>query len=1514
VVWDFFFEANRSRMLAVFNSIMCILILVATLNPLAPVYEGSISCRDAFGFRPKLVNVGNCLVEGFPNRGSDLYNCSGVDPSMLSLNPEAFCGGFMDHTLMGFITSAKAAHALPGGGPSLAPIDPIIFAKGSPTCSLNYQFLDNQEPALLTIATKSFRTSFDILGRPFLLATANSRSNRGYGWGGLAWFVAVLNNIFAISFHTADVRYCGETPGVVGDMSGLQLGGEFGKQTRANYEHKDGLKLNGEPVEPVTPDDIDRAAEKLRPFDTASNWHLYWERPLPYLPQIYQPGPRVPRAEEAWDIKTTMTFACLCQDPELIGDDLLIDEAEAEAEEDAEEKKYADEYVDATTQARIDQQIAGSNDAYRCNRDLFPWLTAHLASCDDTFKNCTFPQFYYTPERAFTSFPPTDHEQLELGVAKLKEGAGLRDMYMCPYGKDVVERALVANGFIPTVFPEVNISTRSGARKSFANVSGWLGHNVPLTFVSSSKIYQSLFSTLTSLKTMTFPLPLHFGDHAGTRIDIPDKTTLQFGKPRSISSALRHEFDPRYIYASSGGGFFWGLNWVNYISLFFELILLTWLAVKFIGRRYHDSLPDMCTQCASTTTGAATRGNTSRRCGCLGSFLETKIQSSFRRRSAQAFDTTHGEAGEMDVFDSETNFVSSNARIKFRVPTRLVSSLVLAFVMVVGSSWRMSKTWIRLEEAAVGMQSQYQSFVKQSGSAWQPLLLSGMQTMRVAANALTTGASVDDIHRWAESEFLSGFTNANNQNASSEMSQAFFAAMTTSQIGTLRSQYNVTAAGIQALVVANMYANAQHCIAQSQSAASGAMQHVLSTTLQQSATAVPAIAAEVMSGVTDIHGVGNDDKTNVTLPDLSTTDLLAMSTENRTALFAKILQQVTVLVVEGARPVGEDAAASCVEAVRSTTEPLATCIVEETLTDYLLTLGVKSPQIPPELTKAMVTGFKSYLDYGSYLGEDFPTRLCEDVQQRISELVEQYIIPRLADPSQVLLGAVETLVSSGASKQLINMIPGIDTQAFIDSLVQKAGDSNSGDVTNNVAALGAATVRTASTPTNRTVPTSNGNKQLGMFIGSVKDMYSWWQTIQGGNSADIYALRMVDWVINQGLTALITAARGGIACTVLATLALFLQMLLFYAHAHNKGTAMHRSIRKYFDPASGSYVAAIMKRKGTRRMTLANVFDIISRDPEPSEVRTLMHLSQWTDANYDQRTSDGEKNTEDSKDGDFRTSKLGGKAGAHQKTPSSNLKTSLLADKLFEDAKKARSVDAVSLRTHMIMSLQYRNLLSAPSFLGTYIFTQVFTFVIYFVLFFIVLVLPIQELFWITVWNFRNAWLSLVILLITKGLIDFKIARRLGMHQGQYSGITHPRSIALFDGFKTILSCMIGWAPAIVRIISSVVATFILLPRLDFKLPGGAFDGSRLKYLGIIETWRLQMEYGAICAYDEDMRFRGGSVDGTVDSAVVKLTGGGKVQDARAAAFASTKATEAAPEVTSLNPARKSALAIAGVN
>jgi hypothetical protein len=569
----------------------------------------------------------------------------------------------------------------------------------------------------------------------------------------------------------------------------------------------------------------------------------------------------------------------------------------------------------------------------------------------------------------------------------------------------------------------------------------------------------------------------------------------------------------------------------------------------------------------------------------------------------------------------------------------------------------------------------------------------------------------------------------------------------------------------------------------------------------------------------------------------------------------------------------------------------------------------------------MVAGFKSYLDFGSYHEEDFPTRLCEDVEQRVFAMVGNYVIPKLADPGQILVGAVETLISSGEVMQLINEIPGIDPQTFVNSLVHKKDDES--DVWDD------SDEGNGSPKTSESVPISSKGIELGLFIETIKNMYSWWEKIQGvtvADGANTSGLEFVDWVISRGLTALITVAQGGIACTVLATLALFLQMLLFYAHAHTKGLDLHRSVRKYFDPASGSYAPAIMDRVGSQRMRLPNVFDIISRDPEPSEVRTLMHLSQWADANYDTPASAGEVAPScDSKDEVYRISKLrargpdynsksdnAAKVGSHLKSTLSNLKTSHLADKLREDARKARSIDAQALRAHMVMSLQYRNLLSAPSFLGTYVFTIVFAFMIYFSLFFVLLVLPIQELFWITVWNFRNMWLSLAVLLIIKAVTDLIIERRLGMDKGQYSGISHPRMVSLFDGFKTIISCMIGWAPAIVRIISSVVATFILLPRLDFKLPGGVLDGSRLKYLGIIETWRLQMEYNAICTYDEDMRYRGEGMDETsdpvTDPVTTVLVDDGSARNARAVAFASTKATESAPEVTSLNPARNSVL------
>ena len=106
------------------------------------------------------------------------------------------------------------------------------------------------------------------------------------------------------------------------------------------------------------------------------------------------------------------------------------------------------------------------------------------------------------------------------------------------------------------------------------------------------------------------------------------------------------------------------------------------------------------------------------------------------------------------------------------------------------------------------------------------------------------------------------------------------------------------------------------------------------------------------------------------------------------------------------------------------------------------------------------------------------------------------------------------------------------------------------------------------------------------------------------------------------------------------------------------------------------------------------------------------------------------------------------------------------------------------------------------------------------------------------------------------------------------------------------------------RIVSSVVATLILLPRLDIKLPGGSFDGSHKKYLGVVETWRLQLEYFMICAHDEEVENKdsGSAAVATDTTLALDVSAGGtsKVQEPNAGFELS--------ETVSLNPARNSVI------
>ena len=93
----------------------------------------------------------------------------------------------------------------------------------------------------------------------------------------------------------------------------------------------------------------------------------------------------------------------------------------------------------------------------------------------------------------------------------------------------------------------------------------------------------------------------------------------------------------------------------------------------------------------------------------------------------------------------------------------------------------------------------------------------------------------------------------------------------------------------------------------------------------------------------------------------------------------------------------------------------------------------------------------------------------------------------------------------------------------------------------------------------------------------------------------------------------------------------------------------------------------------------------------------------------------------------------------------------------------------------------------------------------------------------------------------------------------------HPRLTTLFDLLQMLLSAIVGWAPALARIIISFVVTLVLVPRLDLQLPGGSLDGSYLKFRGVFEGSRMQTEYRIVAQHVKEMK-RKADAEGDVGS------------------------------------------------
>jgi hypothetical protein len=172
-------------------------------------------------------------------------------------------------------------------------------------------------------------------------------------------------------------------------------------------------------------------------------------------------------------------------------------------------------------------------------------------------------------------------------------------------------------------------------------------------------------------------------------------------------------------------------------------------------------------------------------------------------------------------------------------------------------------------------------------------------------------------------------------------------------------------------------------------------------------------------------------------------------------------------------------------------------------------------------------------------------------------------------------------------------------------------------------------------------------------------------------------------------------------------------------------------------------------------------------------------------------------------------------------------------------------------RRYMGKKLRYVNLTSSSMFIGVYPFSIVLSFVVnsFFVwLLLCLLGIPIYLIMHVPNWPVYFAAplyviLPLLLLIITKALVLCCIKDRLGLAKASHHGPSHIGSLGVYDGVFTLFGAIVGFAPAIVRIVGALLIGVVKVSRLDTPLSYTSLDSPHRFFLGVLEEMRMRVEY-----------------------------------------------------------------------
>ena len=101
----------------------------------------------------------------------------------------------------------------------------------------------------------------------------------------------------------------------------------------------------------------------------------------------------------------------------------------------------------------------------------------------------------------------------------------------------------------------------------------------------------------------------------------------------------------------------------------------------------------------------------------------------------------------------------------------------------------------------------------------------------------------------------------------------------------------------------------------------------------------------------------------------------------------------------------------------------------------------------------------------------------------------------------------------------------------------------------------------------------------------------------------------------------------------------------------------------------------------------------------------------------------------------------------------------------------------------------------------------------------------------------------LVVLAFLKYGVTYFAKKRIGLGIASHAGPKHPNAMQHYDGICTLVTALLGWFPAILRVVGSVVYALLNVSRIDKKIGYDSSDPAHGYYLGLLQEMRLRAEF-----------------------------------------------------------------------